>query len=215
MNFDGSVLRIVWFSFDHCSGYAPSMSIRFDDAEYIKRSTKRQVENHFTICFLFFFLDKFAIILADLFDSCREEVDCREAMELKVIIRMKKERAEFEAQILAEENAPPKKANAEEEKKSKKKKSEKTAKRGPEPPIVTERTVVDMLPVFLKQEQEEHEARLMKLHPMNLKRRAVDLNQRQHIVLGGTYTLHYLERPVQSRKFQNHLFQRTCKYWRL
>lgn len=132
-------------------------------------------------------------------------------MELKALNRMKKERADYEAQILAEQNAPPPKAAAAEDKDKKKKKKEKVVKRGPEPPIVNERTLVDMLPVYLRQEQEEHDARLLKLHPQNIRRRPIDLNQRKHIVLGGTYTLHYLERPVQSRKFQNHLFQRTCK----
>lgn len=38
MDFDGSVLRVVRFSFDHWSGYAPSTTITFEDAEYIRRS---------------------------------------------------------------------------------------------------------------------------------------------------------------------------------
>lgn len=131
-----------------------------------------------------------------------------ERLERTTLIRMRKERAEFEAQQLAaqEEALLLSKNKAKKPKKGKKK----TAKPVIEPPIVNENTILDMLPQYQKQEEEEHVARLQTLKPdAALQLAPFELNQRQFVVLGGTYAVHYLERPVQSRKFDAQLFQRT------
>lgn len=142
----------------------------------------------------------------DLLESSRLEADMLERLERTTITRIKKERSDFELQLVRDENL------SKDTGKKPKKTSKKSSKNKPviEPPIVTEHTIVDMLPEFQQHEEEEHIARLQTLQPdAALQLAPFELNQRQFAVLGGTYTVHYLERPAQSRKFSTHLFLRT------
>lgn len=129
-----------------------------------------------------------------------------ERLERTTITRMKQERSDFELQLVRDENL------SKDTGKKPKKTSKKSSKNKPviEPPIVTEHTIVDMLPEFQQHEEEEHITRLATLQPdAALQLAPFELNQRQFAVLGGTYTVDYLERPAQSRKFSTLLFQRT------
>lgn len=115
-----------------------------------------------------------------MFQSNRQEFDKREIMEQATLMRMRQERADYEANLIAandpvlkaKTDAANKSNNAKEKGKGKGKK-EKKPKKGkgkkekkvPEPPVVTEFTTVDLSKEFNTREAEKHEKRMEKLNP--------------------------------------------------
>lgn len=122
------------------------------------------------------------VFFVDLLQSCRQEWDKRENMELLALSRMRQERADYEAQQQMA-NDPLQRAKADAEAKAKngkggkgKDKPEKKGKKGkgkkggkekkaPEPPVVTETTTVNMTEAFLVAEEAKHQKRMQKIHP--------------------------------------------------
>lgn len=120
----------------------------------------------------------------DLLQACRQEWDKRESMEQAALNRMRQERADYEAKLAAENDPNQVKGAADKgkvaggkgkkgekkEKKPKMEKKEKNGKKGKEkkmvePPVVTEKTTVDLNSEFVAAEEMKHEKRMMKMHP--------------------------------------------------
>ncbi|CAG9804934.1 unnamed protein product [Chironomus riparius] len=182
LDLETASVRVLWFKRDFYSDYCPS---------YMPSSFDMKFQN---------------------FDSAiDEEMKMRKYFRDKRVAEMREAREVYEIKMEAirqQEEADAK------NKKNKEQKIELVAKKNlrikviKEPPIVDDSTYVNVDDEYLAYENQivEEEMHLLSPDSLNLDRH--DVNMRQYQILGGTYRIECLERPLQTKEIYQHLFVR-------
>ncbi|XP_070509138.1 uncharacterized protein [Chironomus tepperi] len=138
--------------------------------------------------------------------SIDDEMKMRKYFRDKRVAEMREAREVYEMKM--EEMRIQEEADAKNKKSKEQTKDKKKPKILKEPPIVDDSTYVNIDDDYLEYENEKIEEEMNQLSPESLGLDSYDVNMRQYEVLGGTYRIECLERPLQTKEIYQHLFVR-------